>query len=280
MVSEFLHRFHDCEAKVVLAHPALVPLVLDALQKTGHSVDDVRARCIVVDYEGLTGEKTLEGLVNVRRELVATVPDLLSAEDAKAHKDDLDALIGDVFSQVSRAWLGPPVEDGEEQDGDDETGENGGDGDASEGVDGTPAADEEEDDDEDGEEKKPPKKKQKRARGELTDEQLARQLSSELNGRQRSTRAGGGGTTKRGGRGGGRGGKRGAKSAARVEESDDEDGEGGKKKRKRKASSGAGAGGGGAKGGFGKEYALRYASRCVCLRLDHLPIINQRALQP
>jgi upstream activation factor subunit UAF30 len=209
----------------------------------------------------------------VRRELVATVPDLLSAEDAKAHKDDLDALIGDVFSQVSRARLGPPAEDGEEQDGD-ETGENGGDGDVSEGADGTPAADEDDDDDdEDGEEKKPPKKKQKRARGELTDEQLARQLSSELNGRQRSTRAGGGGTTKRGGRGGGRGGKRGAKSAARVEESDDEDGEGSKKKRKRKASSGAG--GGGAKGGFGKEYALRYARSCFCLSSRRLTNDNR-----
>jgi 4-coumarate--CoA ligase len=62
-VSEFLHQFHDCEAKVVLAHPALVPLVLDALQKAGHSIDDARARCVVFDYEGLTGEKTPEGLV-------------------------------------------------------------------------------------------------------------------------------------------------------------------------------------------------------------------------
>ncbi|KAJ3514796.1 hypothetical protein NLJ89_g2165 [Agrocybe chaxingu] len=89
----------------------------------------------------------------------------------------------------------------------------------------------------------PPKKPKKASKNgrELTDAELARKLSSELN-NSRSTRTGskarGGTGTKKGGRS--------KKSAATVDSEDDSD-DGSKKKKKSSS---------GAKGGFAKEFAL------------------------
>jgi len=77
----------------------------------------------------------------------------------------------------------------------------------------------------------------------LSDAQLARKLSEEINGRQRSARAS---SAKGGrGRGGKRGGKSGKKSAATVDEDGEAEGSGEEDKPKKKRG-----------GGFQKEYKL------------------------
>ncbi|OCB85773.1 hypothetical protein A7U60_g7125 [Sanghuangporus baumii] len=120
----------------------------------------------------------------------------------------------------------------------------------------------------------PPAKAKKRSKSkrELTDEEYARRLSSELNGRPRSSRLGktSSSTSSRSKKSLSRTPKRSKKSAEHVDDSEgggseDEDGTGydsdsrrpAKKRKSRK--SGAGGeegGGGGAKGGFKKEYIL------------------------
>jgi len=93
------------------------------------------------------------------------------------------------------------------------------------------------------EEQRPVKKPRKKK--PLTDEEYAKQLSSEINGRTRSSRSGV--STPRRSRGGKSKGSRRNISAATVDSEDDGDEVG-----KRKKSSG----GGGARGGFSKEYIL------------------------
>ena len=171
----------------------------------------------------------------VRRQLLEL--DLsLTAEFLKENKDEVDAVIASVFEKVS----------GIQGTGDDSK--------AAFAADSREKSckrkeqesdfpDEAEEDEE--EEGSPPPKKLKKTgkngRG-LSDAELARKLSSEINGR--STRTGG---KSRGGSTAGKKGSRAKKSAATADSDDDSDGIG-----KRKKSSG-----GTAKGGFAKEFALR-----------------------
>jgi len=89
----------------------------------------------------------------------------------------------------------------------------------------------------------PPRKKSKKgSKQEQADAELARKLSSEINGRStRTSGKGRGAIAKRGPR---------RKSAATVDSDDDSHDEGGKKTKKRSANSS------GAKGGFAKEFTL------------------------
>lgn len=150
----------------------------------------------------------------------------LTADVVKDNKEEIDGLISQVFQEVNT----------DQQESEDDGGsqsnkrKKGGD-------------DEEGDGDEDDEEEEAPKKKKAKKGQEKSDAKLARKLSNEINGR--ATRAGksrSNGTSKKGGR---------TKKSATTVDSDDEgdDAEGGKKKKR---------GGGGGKGGFGKEYGLRY----------------------
>jgi upstream activation factor subunit UAF30 len=89
-----------------------------------------------------------------------------------------------------------------------------------------------------------PKKSKKGSKQEQADAELARKLSSEINGRStRTSGKGRGSVAKRG--------PRGKKSAATVDSDDDIQEEGGRKAKKRSAN------GSGAKGGFAKEFTLR-----------------------
>lgn len=156
----------------------------------------------------------------------------------KENKKEVNALIGRVFAAVSAPLVSldsvPQQEDAEEAAEsplDDVEYSNG-----TEGASATP----------------PPKRRIRKSKRELTDEEYARQLSSELNGRSRSSRAGkvtpGRGSKK----GSSKTPKKSKKSAAVVEDSDASDrysDSESKPKKKR-------GGGGGAKGGFGKEYVL------------------------
>lgn len=152
----------------------------------------------------------------------------LTMEVVKDNKEEIDDLIGRVYAEVNEAEHGSEEEEtksNKRRSRDDEH---------------------EVDGDEDEEGKAAPKKKKAKKGQEKSDEKLARKLSNEINGR--ATRAGKGrsnGTSKKGRS------KKSAKSATTVDSDDQgEDEEGGKKKKKR---------GGGGKGGFGKEYGLRYA---------------------
>ncbi|ESK93649.1 swib mdm2 domain protein [Moniliophthora roreri MCA 2997] len=160
----------------------------------------------------------------VRRELLS-LDSSLTPEFLKENKDQVDEVITRVFGQVSAQ---------KEQEGDD--------------VEDRSAYDEEGDAGEemDEEEVASPIKPRK-AKKEISDAELARKLSSEINGRSRRStgkRGSANGTPKRG---------QSRKSAATVGSDDDGSGEeGGKKtKSKRRAASG-----GTAKGGFAKEYFL------------------------
>jgi len=107
----------------------------------------------------------------------------------------------------------------------------------------------------------PPKKAKKLTKNELSDAELARQLSVELNGRSRRTsskpRGNSNGTPKKSGRS--------KKSAATVNSDDGSDGVSKTTKAKRKS----GGGGGSAKGGFAKEYILS-EPLSVLLKADKL----------
>ncbi|KAL1668959.1 hypothetical protein GGF50DRAFT_123527 [Schizophyllum commune] len=179
----------------------------------------------------------------VRKELIGREPEL-TADFIKENKAEIDAVIGRVFEQVN-----PPDQESEAEEEPDEEPEvkpaekpsrkrklSGDDED--EGTEGQTGDDDEEEDEQ--EEKPKPKKKKKASSSIMSDAELARKLSGEINGRARRTKARN--TSPR---------KQKKKSAATVD-SDDEDGEEGGKKKKKKAS----GGGGGAKGGFAKEFAL------------------------
>ena len=159
----------------------------------------------------------------VRKQLLELDP-TLSPEFVKEKKDEIDDVIAKVYEQVSAA-------------GTNDTGGAGDDDDAA-------SSKRKRDDASDDEPAAAPAKKTKKTKTkqEKTDEELARQLQNEINGRARSSRAGASSSSKKA-----NGAKRGrkAKSANVVgsdgEEAETEDGEG-KKKRG---------------GGFKKEYMLR-----------------------
>lgn len=164
----------------------------------------------------------------VRKQLVE-MDDSLTAEFVREHKEEFDRLISNVYEEVSAGQANGDDAKGKRRNRDEEDDYATGGGEEGE---------------EEVEYEKPVKAK-KAKKGALTDEEVARQLDSEINGRQRSSRASS--TSARGrGRGGKRGGRRGAKSSATVNsdgETVDDDGEGVKKKRRG--------------GGFQKEYMLR-----------------------
>jgi upstream activation factor subunit UAF30 len=178
----------------------------------------------------------------VRRQLLE-LDSTLTSELLKENKEDVNLVIGRVFEKVSNGVNagGSQVEDPESEPSE---------RDASMGIkheyDSGNGGEEEDDQDEDG---TPPKKAKKVRKKELSDAELARKLSNEINGRSRRTtnkgRSSSNGTPKRGGRA--------RKSAAIVDsdrESSDEDG--GRKSSNRKTGRT-----GTAKGGFAKEYTLR-----------------------
>ncbi|KAG6813529.1 hypothetical protein H0H92_010234 [Tricholoma furcatifolium] len=111
----------------------------------------------------------------------------------------------------------------------------------------------------------PSKKAKKASKSELSDAELARQLSDELNGRARRTSAK---PTKTRGNANGAS-KRGSKSKKSAEtvdsDEDSNDNDDGKVRKKKKTS----GGGGGAKGGFAKEFILSEPLAAV-LKIDKL----------
>ncbi|KAF7982277.1 hypothetical protein HWV62_29531 [Athelia sp. TMB] len=183
----------------------------------------------------------------VRTQLVGARAGLTAAH-MKAHKQAFDAVIGRVFEAVSaeRAAASLSTASTSEPADEDEEGD--------ENFDGEEERDDEDEEEEEAEEEARPAKKARKggakpAKGTgVSDAELARQLSSEINGRPtRSAGAGAGGAKKKA--------RPRAKKSAEMVVDSDSDASGSPKKRKRKASS-AGAGGGVAKGGFAKEYAL------------------------
>jgi upstream activation factor subunit UAF30 len=172
---------------------------------------------------------------HVRKQLSAQNPDL---EDwIRDNKVAIGALIARVFTQLQ------PLASEEQSEA--------GPSESHQSPEGTQEVEEDEGgEDEDAEmereeEKRPAKKPRKKK--PLTDEEYAKQLSSEINGRTRSSRSGAS-TPKRS-----RGGKSKRNISAATVDSDDDGDEVGKKRKKSSS-------GGGARGGFSKEYILRYFS--------------------
>lgn len=171
---------------------------------------------------------------NVRRQLIKEDPSI-TPEFLRDNKEEIDAIIGRVFEIVNaQRSEGSNDEERRKRKQDEEE------------------AGEEEVDDDEVEVAPVPKKVKKASKNELTDAELARQLSNELNGRSR--RASAKPTKPRGGtneaaRKGGR-----MKKSAEIVDSDDDGEDGGERKLKKKSS----RSGGGAKGGFAKEFILRY----------------------
>lgn len=181
----------------------------------------------------------------VRRQLLE-LDSSLSAEFLKNNKEDVDLVISRVFEKVSAQGVGGSLEETEvpklkRKQGSAET-EDGG-------------AVEVEGKNEDEGEMPQPKKPKKAGKKELSDAELARKLSSEINSRSRRTatkaRGSSNGTPRKG--------PRAKKSAATINSdgsSNDDDDDGTTKRVKSKKKS-SGGGSGSAKGGFAKEYALR-----------------------
>ncbi|KAJ3749426.1 hypothetical protein DFH05DRAFT_672964 [Lentinula detonsa] len=175
----------------------------------------------------------------VRRELLALDPSL-TPEFIKANKLDVDAVITRVFGEVNAAKNGEIIDTPEEpvtasrryntSDQEEEEEE------------------EEETEEEQDEEESKPKKAKKVSKKEMSDAELARQLSSEINGRSSTRRSTGKGRAASGTPKKSRPKK---KSASTIDSNDEDSGqEGGKKVKKKRA------GGGAAKGGFAKEFTL------------------------
>jgi upstream activation factor subunit UAF30 len=168
----------------------------------------------------------------VRRQLLELDPTLTS-EFLKTHREAVDEVIASVFERVSTE-----VEEGGQNTGRKPWTEDGRGG------------------EEEEESSPPPKKSKKGSKQEQADAELARKLSSEINGRStRTSGKGRGGAAKRG--------SRGKKSAATIDSDDDSNEDGGKKTRKRTTN------GSGAKGGFAKEFALS-APLSALLQIDRL----------
>lgn len=178
----------------------------------------------------------------VRKRLQALEPSL-TYEWMKENREAIDTIIGEIFQSVNEAASasGSGDANGVHEDADAEgTAEEEGDGE--EELESLP--------------KRPVKKRQKKKKGqEKSDAEYARQLSNELNSRSRSSRNAIGKPKTNAGKKGGSGKKRKPLTADTVdseEDGSDADSTVGKKRKSR--------GGGGAKGGFSKEYNLRYGS--------------------
>jgi len=182
----------------------------------------------------------------VRRQLLELDPSL-TADFLRDNKDDVDAVISLVFEKVSGGQGGDTASDGAEPVAENDSKSR-----------KRKQEDDEEDaaDDEDGNVAKgssPPAKKSKKASKngrELSDAELARKLSSEIN--SRSTRTG---AKARGSTASGKKSSRAKKSAATVDSDEDSDVGSTKKTRRKKSTTTTSTG---AKGGFAKEFALRY----------------------
>ncbi|EIM85051.1 SWIB-domain-containing protein [Stereum hirsutum FP-91666 SS1] len=183
----------------------------------------------------------------VRKQLLedGTAPSAFIRE----RKHEVDEFIGDVFRRVSEEVGEAGGGDEDEVDDDvgdkrkrDEEYEEG-------GLDGQ----------EEEEEVERPKKKTKASKAEIDDEEYARQLSNELNGRGRASRSGASSGSTRG-RGRGRGGANGAKRGRKVKSAETvnsgDEGENGEPKKKRG-------------GGFKKEYLLSGPLQAV-LQVDKM----------
>lgn len=183
----------------------------------------------------------------VRKRLEAVVPSLTS-EWMKENKKATNAVIKEIFQSVNEPASASSSGD-----------TNG----VHEGI----AGEDGEGEELDGSVKLPAKKRQKKTGQEKSDAELARQLSNELNGRQRSSRKSvGNSKTNASRKGSSSKSKRKKPLTADTVNSDeggsDVDSAVGKKRKSR----GGGGGGGGAKGGFSKEYNLRYGSHREAIR--------------
>jgi upstream activation factor subunit UAF30 len=202
----------------------------------------------------------------VRRQLPQLDP-ALTPEFLKANRETVDAIIQEVYSQLS-AQAHQEQEGRHPQEHESDPSET----DTKHSGDGEEYYYDDDDDDgvdreEEGEEEaeEPVKKKVKTKTKTKTktakkatdsDAKLARQLSNEINGRP--TRRGSASKS------------RAWKSAAMIDsdEDEDEDGSSPRKKRKRSSAAAGGGGGGGAKGGFAKEFLLRCVPpSCVLSRI-------------
>ncbi|KAG6902367.1 hypothetical protein C0995_000929 [Termitomyces sp. Mi166 len=191
---------------------------------------------------------------SVRRQLIREDPSI-TPEFLRDNKAEIDGVIGRVFEMVNaqQAEGSDEVEERSEsrkRKQDEELGEE--------------EVGEDEIDDVEVEAAPVRKKAKKVSKNELSDAELARQLSNELNGRSRRTsakptkaRGSTNGAVKKGGR---------TKKSAETVDSGDDSEDGGERKAKKKSSRGSG---GGAKGGFAKEFILSEPLAAV-LRVDKL----------
>ncbi|KAJ2925123.1 hypothetical protein H1R20_g11953, partial [Candolleomyces eurysporus] len=183
----------------------------------------------------------------VRKQLLDVDPSL-TPEFLKEHKDKIDSIISRVFEQVSaeNAAANGDV-DSSDREGSSTSRKRHRDEHARNGHD-----DDEEEDDEEDRPARPPAKKPKKSASKngqkISDEELARKLSNEIN--SRPTRTGGKSSTKARPAKSGR-----SKKSSETVYSDGESGDDGERKPRKKAS----ASGGGARGGFGKEFTLSEA---------------------
>jgi len=175
---------------------------------------------------------------SVRLRLLDAAPSL-TAKVLKEYREEINKLIGRVFDGVHE---GGDVDEGEwkeEQDASQRKKHSRRQRNSREG----------DEDDEDEEGRKPPSKKAKKGNPKLmSDLELARQISDEINGRaprRSAARVVTNSSPKK------------KKKSAAVVESDDDSGEHGGKKPKKKSGSGA-------KGGFAKEYVLRHVGLSLC----------------
>ncbi|PSR73755.1 hypothetical protein PHLCEN_2v10399 [Hermanssonia centrifuga] len=160
---------------------------------------------------------TLISAKRVRKQLVED-NDELTTELVKDHKEEFDRIIGSVYEQVSEE---AGVEDAEEDDATGENGKRKREGSEENQGHGSPSS---------------PKKLKKAPKKEsLTDAELARQISSELNGRGRAAKTESKPKAKRT--------KKAAKSKATVNSEGEAEGDDAEKPKKRR-------------GGFTKEYSL------------------------
>ncbi|KAI5123806.1 hypothetical protein M0805_009101 [Coniferiporia weirii] len=198
---------------------------------------------------------------DVRAQLVTGAPEIDEAW-VKTNKKAINALISRVFEAHVPAQSVSAAAKKEESDGADlYAGYSGGEG-------GGSLPDDEDDGGSSSFQDKP--KKTGKTKRELTDEEYARQLSSEINGRSRSSRSGKAPTGRAVKKGASRTSKKNKKSAERVADSDASDDDDGSepvvKPKKKRA---GGSSGGGAKGGFMKEYVLS-APLSALLEVDRL----------
>ena len=186
----------------------------------------------------------------VRRRLLEM--EALTPEFIRENKDAVDAVIGSVFEKVQSGQWSGSEDEGREASGSGAA-DSGGERDLRQSPRKRKVKDDEGEGEDGGVSSPKPKKARKPGKKsslEQSDAELARQLSNEINSRSRRS------TTLRGTNGSAKKGGRKAKSSEMVD-SDDE-GSGGERPKKKK-------GGGPAKGGFAKEYILRYVCTVVVL---------------